>query len=165
MQRHRPCLRPLLLLCLLLAACTASRETILARPPINELNVKDTVALKGYDAVAYFTDARPVKGSPQWSYSWQGATWHFASPENRQRFAQEPEKYAPQYGGYCAYAIAKGNIADISPTQWAIVQGKLYLNNNVFAQSLWDADRSGHIVSGDGNWQITPRKPVTATPN
>ncbi len=158
--------RFLVVLCLLgLTACMASKATIQARSPIEELNVSDTLALKGYDPVAYFTVAQAVPGNPQFSHVWKGATWHFHSAENRAAFQANPDKYAPQYGGYCAYAIANGNIADISPKRWAIVNNKLYLNNNVLAHTLWETDSRGHIESGDANWQITPRKPLPTAKN
>ena len=88
------------------------------------------VAVKGYDPVAYFVEGKPVKGSGKFEHKWMGAKWHFSSAENRDSFAKNPEKYAPQYGGYCAYAVSQGAIADIDPTAWKIVNGKLYLNLN-----------------------------------
>ena len=115
--------------------------------------------MKGYDVVAYFADGRPVKGTANDSYQWQGATWRFASPEHRAAFMREPAEYAPQYGGYCAYAVAQGNIVDIDPKQWKIVDGKLYLNANFLSQTLWVTDPAGHIKNGDANWRIIPRRP------
>ncbi|MBV9491002.1 MAG: YHS domain-containing protein [Verrucomicrobia bacterium] len=138
----------------------ASPEQIAARAPVPALNNKDKLAVKGYDVVAYFADGRPVKGTANYSYPWQGATWQFASPEHRAAFMREPAKYAPQYGGYCAYAIALGDIVDIDPRQWRIVDGKLYLNNNPFSQSLWARDPAGYIKKGDANWRIVPRHPL-----
>jgi YHS domain-containing protein len=75
-----------------------------------------------------YQQAGPVKGSAQFSYEWQGATWLFSSAENRDRFNAEPDRYAPQYGGFCAYAVSKGRTASIDPEAWKIVDGKLYLN-------------------------------------
>jgi len=87
------------------------------------------VAIKGYDPVAYFTQNRAVEGSPKYSYHWLGATWHFASAENRDLFAREPVKYAPQYGGYCADGVSFGTITtNIDPKAWRIIDGKLYLS-------------------------------------
>src|ERR1043165_4499059 len=86
------------------------------------------LAIRGYDPVAYYQQSAPAKGSSQYRYQWQGATWLFASAENRDRFQAEPEHYAPQYGGYCAYAVSKGRTASIDPEAWKIVDGKLYLN-------------------------------------
>lgn len=140
-----------------LAACAHTPEEVAASKPVAALNVDDGVALHGYDPVAYFTDNKPIKGSKDFAYRWQGAEWRFASAAHRDSFAAAPEKYAPQYGGYCAYAVSQGGTADIDPDEFAVVNDKLYLNNNFIAQSLWDQDRKGHIVKGDGNWQIQPK--------
>ena len=87
------------------------------------------VAIKGYDPVAYFTQNDAVKGSEQFSYRWLGATWYFASAENRDLFAREPVKYAPQYGGHCADGVSFGTITtNIDPNAWRIIEGKLYLS-------------------------------------
>jgi YHS domain-containing protein len=141
-------------------AHAASPDQIAARPPVAELNNKNGLAVKGYDVVAYFVDGRPIMGTVNNSYQWQGATWQFASPEHRAAFMREPAKYAPQYGGYCAYAVAQGDIVDIDPKQWKIVDGKLYLNANFLAQALWLRDPAGHIKNGDANWRIIPRHPL-----
>lgn len=125
--------------------------------PIAAVNTQDGVALKGYDPVAYVTDVRPVKGDPRFTATWNGATYQFASAEHRDRFLADPGKYAPQYGGYCAFAISRGRIADIDPDQWARVNGKLYLNNNAFAQAAWSVDRPGNIAAGDSNWPLVPK--------
>src|SRR5437016_4674828 len=85
------------------------------------------IAIKGYDPVAYFTQSKPVKGSSAFTYQWMNATWWFASAEARDEFARIPEKYAPQYGGYCAYGVSQGHTAPIDPEAWTIVEGKLYL--------------------------------------
>jgi YHS domain-containing protein len=109
-------------------------------------------AIRGYDPVAYFTQSRPVKGSPQFSHRWNGATWRFASAENRDRFAAAPEKYAPQYGGYCAYGVAGGYAVKIEPDAWSVVDGKLYLNYDRSVQKSWQADVPGYIRKADANW-------------
>ena len=141
-----------------ISVVAASPEQIKARKPVAELNVKEGVAVKGYDVVAYFTDGKPAKGSAEFSYKWQGATWQFGSAEHRDTFIKEPAKYAPKYGGYCAFAVSQGNIVDIDPNQWKIVGGKLYLNANPLSQSLWARDPEGHIKKGDANWPLIPRK-------
>jgi hypothetical protein len=110
------------------------------------------VAIGGYDPVAYFTEAKPVEGSGDFEYAWMGATWRFASAADRDRFAAEPEKYAPQYGGYCAYAVSQGGTADVDPAAWHIENGKLYLNLNKKVQSLWLQDIPGYIGKADANW-------------
>jgi YHS domain-containing protein len=93
----------------------------------------------------------------QFSTTYKGATYRFISAENRDRFIAAPEKFLPQYGGYCAYAISLNKIADIDPDQWTIVNNKLYLNNGFLAQSLWSLDKSGNIVRGDRNWPLVPK--------
>ena len=110
-------------------------------------------ALKGYDAVAYHTVGRPVEGSPRISYRWRGANWHFASVEHRDLFAADPERYAPAYGGYCAYGMAQGAKIDIDPSAWSIVDGKLHLNVNKRVQLIWNKDISGYIVRANGHWR------------
>ena len=109
-------------------------------------------AIRGYDPVAYFTQSRPVKGSREFTHRWNGATWRFASAENRDRFAAEPEKYAPQYGGYCAYGVASGYAVKIEPDAWSVVDGKLYLNYDRSVQKSWQADVPGYIRKADANW-------------
>lgn len=85
------------------------------------------VAVQGYDTVAYFTDGHPVKGNSNFSYIWNEAEWHFASAENRDLFAADPKKYAPNHGGFCAVSMPVGKFADENPKQFKIVNGKLYL--------------------------------------
>jgi len=126
--------------------------------PVASVNSTDGLALKGYDSVAYFTDGHPTKGEEHYSFQWKGVTYRFASAENLQRFKAEPEKYLPQYGGYCAYAMSLDRIADIDPYRWAIVGGRLYLNNGFIAQDLWSLNRSGNIASADRNWPLYPKK-------
>ena len=113
---------------------------------------EDGVAIQGYDPVAYFSESKPVKGSNEFSYEWQGATWHFSNAENRDLFAAEPDKYAPQYGGYCAWAVKEGTTAPIDPQAWKIVDGKLYLNLNPNIQKRWEEDIPGNIAKADQNW-------------
>src|SRR5262245_28023930 len=99
---------------------------VAAVDPINK-NLVGT-ALKGYDAVAYFKESKPVKGKSEYRHDWMGAKWYFASAANRDEFAKDPEKYAPQFGGYCAWAVGHGYTANIDPEAWKIMDGKLYLN-------------------------------------
>jgi YHS domain-containing protein len=109
-------------------------------------------AIKGYDPVAYFTQSEPVKGRGAHSYEWMGATWYFASAENMELFAGDPEKYAPQYGGYCAYAVSQGYTAKIDPDAWRIVDDKLYLNFSLKVQKIWEKDIPGYIAKAGVNW-------------
>jgi YHS domain-containing protein len=124
---------------------------VLAISPVNK-TLFGGVAIDGYDPVAYFTDGKPVEGSKRYSFDWQGATWRFASSEHRDRFAKDPAKYAPQYGGYCAYAVANNTTADIDPAAWTIRGDKLYLNYDADIQKKWLADPDGYISKADANW-------------
>jgi YHS domain-containing protein len=110
------------------------------------------VALKGYDPVAYFTAGKPVKGAAEFSHEWMGATWRFSSAANRGQFQANPEKYAPQFGGYCAWAVSHGYTADIDPEAWKIVDGKLYLNYNKSVQRKWEQDLRNRIEEANRNW-------------
>lgn len=110
------------------------------------------VAVSGHDAVAYFTDHRPVKGDARFTYAYQGAKWQFASAANRDAFAADPARYAPQYGGYCAWAVAQGSTASADPALWKIVDGKLYLNYDADVQKKWERDIPGHIRKADKSW-------------
>ena len=109
-------------------------------------------AIRGYDPVAYFTEGRPVKGRKAHRAEWMGATWSFASAENRKRFEADPEKYAPRYGGYCAWAVSRGYTASIDPDAWSIVDGALYLNYSLGVRSQWSQDAPGNIAKADANW-------------
>jgi YHS domain-containing protein len=141
-----------------LAGLLGSAAADSSASPVPAVNTTDGLALKGYDPVAYFTDGQPTKGADQYGFQWKGVTYRFASAENLQRFRADPEKYLPQYGGYCAYAMSIDRIADIDPGKWAIVGGKLYLNNNLFSQTLWSLNKSGNIASADRNWPLYPKK-------
>lgn len=116
-------------------------------------------AIRGYDPVAYFTQGKPVKGSREFTHEWNGATWRFASAESRDRFAAAPEKYAPQYGGYCAYGVASGYAVKIEPDAWSVVDGKLYLNYDKRVQASWKSDVPGYIRKADANWPGVLAKP------
>jgi YHS domain-containing protein len=112
----------------------------------------NNLAIRGYDPVAYFTEDAAVEGSKQFEYEWQNATWRFSSEENLNMFSSNPETYAPQYGGYCAWAVAHGETASIEPEQFSIIDGKLYLNYNAKIQEKWKADTSKYIEQADENW-------------
>jgi YHS domain-containing protein len=116
------------------------------------------LALKGYDPVAYFAEGKPVQGKPEITASHEGATYRFASAANRDAFAAAPGKYAPQYGGYCAYGMASGYKAPIEPDAWTIVEGKLYLNYNQSVRSRWSSDIPGYIRKADANWPTVRSK-------
>ncbi|MEO1172155.1 MAG: YHS domain-containing (seleno)protein [Myxococcota bacterium] len=112
----------------------------------------DGVAIRGYDPVSYFTDGKPVKGSAKFSTDWSGATWHFASGDHLAKFKSAPEKWAPQYGGWCAYAAAANRKAKTEPDAFTIVDGKLYLNYDLNIMKKWRADTAGFIKKANANW-------------
>lgn len=110
------------------------------------------VALGGYDAVAYFTESRAVKGDARFEFSWDGAKWRFVSAEHRDRFAREPRRFAPQFGGYCAYAVSRGYTASADPEAWSVVDGKLYVNYSMAVKKTWEKDPAGYIQKAEANW-------------
>ena len=109
-------------------------------------------AIDGYDAVAYFTEGKPVKGKAEFQTEYKGATWTFASQENLDTFKADPDKYRPVYGGYCAYAVSQGATASGDPEVWYIEDGHLYLNYNKGIQKKWLKDIPGYIEKADANW-------------
>lgn len=110
------------------------------------------LAIKGTDPVAYFVEGKPVKGTKRYQVQWGGAVWHFSSQANKEAFEANPEAFAPQYGGFCAWAVSQGYTADIDPNAWDIVDGKLYLNYSKSVQKTWSKDRTNRIVQTDQNW-------------
>lgn len=123
---------------------------ILALEPVSK--DKGGLAVSGYDAVAYFTTGKPTKGLPAFEHTWNGARWRFSSAKNRDLFAKDPPKYAPQYGGYCAWAVSKNYTAPSDPNAWRIVNGKLYLNYNLQVRDMWTPKAADRIRMGDTNW-------------
>lgn len=115
-------------------------------------------AINGYDVVAYYNVGQPVKGNDSLSFQWSNSTWLFSSTANLELFRQNPEKYAPQYGGYCAYGTAGGYKAPTQPNAWAIVNGKLYFNYNLKVKASWDKDQAGYISKADTNWPLIKDK-------
>jgi YHS domain-containing protein len=134
-----------------LALAVAALQPVSAEGVVNASSWTGS-AIEGYDPVAYFEEGKPVEGDSDHSYEWMGATWYFASAENRDLFAADPDKYAPQYGGYCAWAVANGYTAKIDPQAWAIVDDKLYLNYSLDVQKQWQEDVPGNITKADANW-------------
>ena len=112
----------------------------------------DGLAINGYDPVAYFREGAPVKGSPEFTARWKRVTWQFSSAENRDLFMAGPEDYAPQYGGYCAYAVSRGYTASTVPEAWTIFEGKLYLNFSLGVRDTWRRDMEANIAKADANW-------------
>jgi YHS domain-containing protein len=117
-----------------------------------EIHVTRGLALAGYDPVAYFTEGGAMRGDAQFDTSWRGARWHFASAANRDLFLATPERYAPQYGGHCAWAVAQGYVAPGDSQQWRIVDGRLFVNYDASVQRRWLRDIPGFIAAADRNW-------------
>lgn len=127
---------------------TAAPDRAAATPVFTDRGL----AIRGHDPVAYFRDGRPVRGLAAFTYEWQGVTWRFATIANRDAFAADPDRYAPQFGGFCAFAVAHGYHAPIDPTAWKIVDGRLYLNFDRATQRRWEADIPGFIARGEAHW-------------
>lgn len=109
-------------------------------------------AIGGYDPVAYFDENGPVKGDAAFTSEYDGGEFHFANADNKAMFDADPAKFAPQYGGYCAYAVSKGYTASTDPDAWSIHDGKLYLNYSKSVRALWSANKQNHIKDADLNW-------------
>ena len=122
-----------------------------AEPPVYT-GAFDNIAVQGYDPVAYFKEGKPVKGLKDFAVTHEGAEFRFASAANRDAFKKDPAKYAPQYGGYCAWAVSQGYHAKGDANHWKIVDGKLYLNYNASVQKKWEADVPGFIAAANTEW-------------
>lgn len=135
-------------------------------PPVSAVNVDaQGVALHGHDPVAYFTDGEAVPGAAQFEHQWHGTRWHFSNAANRDAFAKAPERYAPQFGGYCAWAVSRNYTAHIDPNAFAVVNGKRYVNYSIAVQARWRVDRDSNRTKAGGNWpgllaQVPPKKPT-----
>ena len=134
----------IVLVCFVLLAAPLATAT--------QLFERKGLAIDGYDPVAYFTERKPMKGVPEFRADYQDSTFQFVSADHRDRFAADPEKFVPQYGGYCAYGTAKGYKAKIDPEAFTVVQGKLYLNYSDAVQTRWLSDIPGYIQKADANW-------------
>jgi len=128
----------------------ATEPALAAKPPV--YSADDKIAVKGADVVAYFTQRRAVYGKAKFSHRWKDRVWHFSSAGNLAKFKANPVKYAPQFGGYCAYAVSRGYTAKIEPEAWSIVDGKLYLNYDRAIRGLWALQKSSNIRRGHANW-------------
>lgn len=142
--------RQLFSLVLAAPAVAAFAPSAMAATP--EVYAEGGIAVDGTDVVAYFTDGAPTAGDATITHDYMGATWQFSSEANRDAFAADPEAYAPQYGGYCAYAVSQGYTASTVPEAWSIVDDKLYLNFSTSVKRRWERDIPGHIAAADVNW-------------
>lgn len=142
----------LMLVAVMGAGMMASDVRADAKGPINTLESKGNVAIKGFDPVAYFTVGKPTKGSAEHSVEYKGATWHFASADNKAAFEADPAKYEPAYGGYCAYGVAQGYLVKIEGNAWAIRDGRLYLNYDQGVQKTWAKAPENYINTANAKW-------------
>jgi YHS domain-containing protein len=110
------------------------------------------LAVQGYDVVAYFVEGRAVPGDAAFEHTIDGVRYRFASAANRDRFVREPERFRPQYGGFCAWAVSRGYTANTDPLAWKIVDGRLFLNYDRSVQRQWEGDIRGNVAKGDANW-------------
>src|SRR5262249_44667335 len=117
-------------------------------------------ALHGYDPVAYFVDGKPEKGQPKYAFEYKGSTFLFASAEHRKAFVADPEMYAPQFGGFCAFGAANGVKASTQPDAFAVVGDKLYLNHDTNVQARWNDDVKGNIDLAEKNWPEVAKTPL-----
>jgi len=118
----------------------------------SQVYIADGKAIKGYDPVAFFTESKPVMGRDSLMVKWNDAAWYFANRKNLEAFKSAPEKFAPQYGGYCAYGTAKGHKAPTEVDTWTVVDGKLYFNYNKKVKEMWVKDEPGFIKMADQSW-------------
>ena len=139
-------------LCTINAELVGGAVSSVALPVFTKQFESNGVAISGTDTVVYFTLSKPVQGSADHAFNWNGVTWHFASGENQQIFERNPDKYAHQYGGHCAYAMSKEYIAPTVLQVWTIYEDRLYLNFSLRARELWLQDVPGNIALGDANW-------------
>ncbi|WP_340117219.1 YHS domain-containing (seleno)protein [Pelagibius sp. 7325] len=123
-----------------------------AAAAVEEVNIVDGYAVHGYDVVAYFTEGKPVAGNDRFTAAYDGATYRFTSAAHRDAFVAAPARYAPQYGGFCAFGTAMGRKFDGDPTAWAIVDDKLYLNLNKDVQAKWKTNVPGFLRGAENNW-------------
>ena len=124
----------------------------------SETFVQSGKAIRGYDPVAYFSEGKPVKGDEKLVYNWNNANWYFSSQQNLDLFKANPEKYAPQYGGYCAYGLSEGHKAPTDADAWTIEDGKLYLNYNTDVRKMWSKEKKERIEKADKNWPTVKDK-------
>jgi YHS domain-containing protein len=135
----------------------------LAAPPINTLKNsvfggKTDTAINGYDTVAYFTENKAVKGTDGLATDWMGAKWKFSTQAHLDLFKASPEKYAPQYGGYCAYGVTQDYLVKVDPEQFTVLDGKLYLNYDADVQAKWSKDKPGYIKAADAKFLALLKK-------
>ncbi|MGB8193761.1 MAG: YHS domain-containing (seleno)protein [Chitinophagaceae bacterium] len=139
---------------LLFALVLSFSTSAIAQKNNSEIFQTDGKAIKGYDVVAFYTDAKPIAGNEKFVHNWKGVSWLFNTQEHLDSFKISPEKYAPQYGGYCAYGIADGHKAPTETGTWTIIENKLYFNYNDKVKQLWNKKPKEYIEKADNNWKV-----------
>lgn len=135
----------------LLVATMLIGAGVTAKPEINTIG-SPGLAIKGYDPVAYFEQGGPRQGLAKHTLQHAGVRWQFSSAANKAKFEQNPERYMPAYGGYCAYGVAQGYLVKIEPNAWAIRNGKLYLNYSTSVQQTWSKSPDAYIDKANSRW-------------
>lgn len=135
---------PIIVIAVLLAGPAVAAEA--------QFQVGD-VALGGFDPVSYFRKQTAERGNPAYRHRYNGTTWYFASELHRDRFAEDPQQYAPRFGGFCAYAVSRGQLVPVDPYAWTVHRGKLYLNYSKQVRSLWRSDLEQHLERAAANWE------------
>lgn len=135
--------------------CLIASQSIAA----DEVFVADAVAIRGYDPVAYFTAHGPVEGDPQYRHEWNGVAWRFASRDNLERFKADPARYAPQFGGFCAFGMSRGYKVGTDPAAFTIHDGKLYLNYSLPVRATWLKDTDAYVEKARSNWTTLEHEP------
>lgn len=130
----------------MMLACGA---TPAAQPPVF---ATERGAIDGVDPVAYFVEHRAIPGKPDIGFDWNGAHWLFSNAENRARFEEDPEAFAPRFGGYCAYGVASGYAVKSDPNAWTVSQGRLYLNYDAETMTEWRSDQASSIATANEKW-------------
>jgi YHS domain-containing protein len=125
----------------------------------DEVFVADALAIRGYDPVAYFTTHEPVMGDPKYRHEWNGVAWQFASRDNLERFKADPARFAPQFGGFCAFGMSRGYKVGTDPAAFTIHDGKLYLNYSLPVRATWLKDTDAYVEKARGNWTTLEHEP------
>lgn len=153
------CLIGLLCLPLLTACAATSAGTVDEHGQTHVVNVdRQGLALQGYDPVSYFTEAGPTPGQEKLTHTHQGATYRFASAENRDRFASDPASFAPAYGGYCGYGLAKNMLAPVDPEAYDVINGRLVLQYSKGVRKTFHKDLEGNLQKADANWPLLAQR-------
>jgi YHS domain-containing protein len=154
MQLRSKSIMVLAVSCLAVLIGTAATPAFAVKATGGEYNTLYAgLGAKGYDVVAYFTDGKPTPGSDRYTHEYGGVKWQFASREHRDLFAADPQKYAPQYGGFCSWGVSVGKLFDVDPVNgWKIVDGRLYMNFNADINDTFSKDAKGFIAKANRNW-------------